>query len=249
MNKKYYGLVGFPLGHSFSKGFFTDKFNSEGIEAEYLNFEIETVDSLPNIIKENNKLMGLNVTIPHKLNVMSLLNYIDPLAERVGAVNVVKISRDKSGNITLGGYNSDIIGFKNSISPLIKSHHKKALILGTGGVSKAIACAFEELGIEYLYVSRERKDGAISYNDLDGDIMSKYNIIVNASPIGMFPKCDAAPNIPYNLVTEKHLIYDTVYNPIETQFMIESAKQGATVKGGLEMLHLQAIAAWEIWNS
>lgn len=246
MENKIYGLIGYPLGHSFSKSYFNEKFSKEGILAEYLNFEIKEIDQLVDIIKGNH-ICGLNVTIPHKRAVIDLLDEIDDVAKTVGAVNVIKFINRDSKTI-LKGYNTDVIGFSNSISKMLKPNNKKALILGTGGVSKAIDYSLKRMGIETLFVSREEKHGAITYDMLNKEIMSEYTIIVNASPVGMYPNIDKAPQIPYEYITNEHIVFDTIYNPAETMLMKLSADKGASVKNGLEMLEGQAIAAWKIWN-
>ena len=246
--KKLYGLIGFPLGHSFSENFFNQKFNSEGIDAKYTNFEIPNIDEIKNVIKENPNLNGLNVTIPYKERVIPFLDEIDQMAAEIGAVNVIKFIRTKNNGIKLKGYNSDIIGFCDSLKPMLNSNHTHALVLGTGGAAKAISCGLKSLGIEPLYVSRTKKDGAITYEELIPEIMDKYRVIVNTSPIGMYPHVDSCPNIPYELLTPNHLCYDLIYNPDVTMFMKKSQQYGAIVKNGLEMLLLQAFAAWEIWE-
>lgn len=245
---KTFGLIGYPLKHSFSYRFFGDKFTKEEIDAQYLNFEIANIDRLPDIIKEYTKLHGLNVTIPYKEQVIPFLDELDPTAEAIGAINVIKI--DRSGDkIHLKGFNSDYIGFRNSISPLINPEvHHKALILGTGGASKAVEYGLKDLNIETQYVSRSKKEGVITYADLSEEVMSEYTIIINASPIGTFPNIDECPDIPYNYIGKKHLLYDLVYNPAVTKFLDLGKKQGAKIKNGEEMLELQAIAAWHIWN-
>ena len=246
--KELFGLVGYPLGHSFSESFFNNKFNSEGIDAQYLNFEIPNIDEFRNIINNNTNLRGLNVTIPYKEQVITYLDDIDITASEIGAVNVVKFIRN-GNNLILKGFNSDVIGFCNSLKPLLKPHHTHALVLGTGGAAKAIAHGLKSLGIEPIYVSRSKKDGVLTYNELTPEIIEKYQIIVNTTPAGMYPHVDTCPDIPYHLLTPQHLCYDVVYNPEVTLFMKKSQEQGAMVKNGLEMLILQALAAWEIWNS
>ena len=246
--KELFGLVGYPLGHSFSESFFNNKFNSEGIDAQYLNFEIPNIDEFRNIINNNTNLRGLNVTIPYKEQVITYLDDIDITASEIGAVNVVKFIRN-GNNLILKGFNSDVIGFCNSLKPLLKPHHTHALVLGTGGAAKAIAHGLKSLGIEPIYVSRSKKDGVLTYNELTPEIIEKYQVIVNTTPAGMYPHVDTCPNIPYHLLTPQHLCYDFVYNPEVTLFMKKSQEQGAMVKNGLEMLILQALAAWEIWNS
>lgn len=239
-----YGIIGFPLGHSFSRGFFTEKFAREGIDAQYLNFEIPDANMLLDVLRDNPELRGLNVTLPHKQAVIPLLDELSDEAKEIGAVNVIRVRDGK-----LKGFNSDIIGFTESIKPLLQPWHKKALILGTGGASRAIRVGLTRLGIEWTYVSRSPRDGMLTYADLTPEVMQDYTVIVNCSPVGMFPKVDQAPNIPYELLTSKHLLFDLVYNPEDTLFMQKGRAQGATVKNGLEMLHLQAIASWKFWHS
>lgn len=239
-----YGLIGFPLGHSFSRGFFTEKFAREGIDAEYVNFEIPDASMLLDVIRDNPELRGLNVTLPHKQAVIPLLDELSDEAKEIGAVNVIRVRDGK-----LKGFNSDIIGFTESIKPLLQPWHKKALVLGTGGASRAIRVGLTRLGIEWTYVSRTPREGMLTYSDLTAEVMQQYMVIVNCSPVGMFPKTGEAPNIPYELLTPKHLLYDLVYNPEETLFMQKGRAQDAIVKNGLEMLHLQAIASWEFWHS
>lgn len=241
-----YGLIGYPLGHSFSRKFFTEKFEKEGIDAQYLNFEIPSIEDFPNIIQSHPNLRGFNVTIPYKQQVMQYLDDISPEAKAIGAVNVIKVAPLRG----LVGHNSDVIGFVNSIRPLLKPHHRKALILGTGGASKAIHYGLKEkLGMDTLFVSRTAREGVITYNDVTPEVLKEYTVIVNCSPVGMYPHVDECPTLPYEAMTDCHLLYDLVYNPEETLFMKKGAEHGATVKNGLEMLHLQALAAWEIWNS
>lgn len=243
-NTAIYGLIGNPLGHSFSQRFFMEKFESERINAEYRNFEIADVKELLEIIHRLPNLRGLNCTIPHKQTVIPLLDELSDEARKIGAVNVIKISR--SGR--LKGYNSDVIGFTKSIRPLLKSHHKRALILGTGGASLAVRSGMEQLGIEWIHVSRTPSADTLSYENLNCKIMSEYQIIINCTPVGMFPNIADSPALPYTAISEQHLLYDLIYNPQETMFMKKGREQGATVKNGMEMLHLQAIASWQIWN-
>lgn len=238
-----FGIIGYPLGHSFSKGFFTEKFARESIDAQYLNFEIPDVAMLPDVLRNNPELRGLNVTLPHKQAVIPLLDEMSEEAKEIGAVNVIRVRNGK-----LKGFNSDIIGFTNSIKPLLMPHHKKALILGTGGASKAIRVGLNRLGVEWTYVSRSPREEMITYEDITAETLQAYTVIVNCSPVGMFPKVDAAPAIPYELLSPQHLLFDCVYNPEETLFMKKGREQGATVKNGLEMLHLQAVASWDFWN-
>lgn len=245
---KKFGLIGYPLGHSFSKNFFNEKFHSENIDAEYVNFEISSIDKLPEIIASNPNLAGLNVTIPYKEKVISYLDEVDKDAAAIGAVNVIKFDRNK-GKLKLTGYNSDVIGFSQSIEPLLESYHNKALILGTGGASKAVNYALGQLGLSTLFVSRnKRSDNTITYADLTPALMDEYKVIVNCTPVGMYPQADKCPEIPYECLTVRHLLYDLLYNPDTTLFMRKGSEQGAVVKNGLEMLLLQAFGAWDIWN-
>lgn len=244
---KIYGLIGYPLGHSFSQGFFNQKFESENIDARYFNFEIPAIENLNEIIAGNPNLAGLNVTIPYKQQVIPLLDELDPEAAEIGAVNVIKFIR-RNGKLILKGYNSDIIGFRDSIAPMLSEVHTHALVLGTGGASKAICYALRSLGIKSQLVSRRHGPNVITYADLTPEIMAEHKIIVNTTPLGMYPHIDQSPDIPYSLLTPDHLCYDLLYNPDVTQFMKQSAAAGATVKNGLEMLLLQAFAAWNIWQ-
>lgn len=243
-----YGLLGFPLKHSFSKKFFTDKFLNENRDATYINFEISDIAELKNIIDTHPNLKGLNVTIPYKEQVIPLLDNLSPEAEAIGAVNVIQIKRTENG-IHLKGFNSDIIGFKKSIAPLLLSKHQNALILGTGGASKAVVVGLKQLGIKTKFVSRKKKDNMLTYEELTPEIISQYQIIVNCTPCGMFPHTEECPSLPYDVLTSEHLLYDLIYNPEETLFLKKGREQGAVIKNGLEMLHLQALASWDFWNS
>jgi shikimate dehydrogenase len=250
-----YGLIGYPLGHSFSRKFFTEKFAKEGIDAQYLNFEIPSIEEFPNIIKNNPTLKGLNVTIPYKQQVMQYLDDISEEAKAIGAVNVVKVEHlpgfdgKVAKDVKLTGHNSDVIGFVESINPLLKPHHKKALIFGTGGASKAIRYGLEKkLGMETLFVSRSARKGMITYEEVTDEVLREYEVIVNCSPVGMYPHMDECPALPYGFMSENHLLYDLVYNPEETLFMKKGATMGASVKNGHEMLIRQALASWTKWN-
>ena len=243
-----YGLIGYPLVHSFSHKFFTEKFAKEGIDAEYLNFEIPSLDDFLQLIADHPTLQGLNVTIPYKEKVMAYLDELDPEATAIGAVNVISVSRN-NGKVKLKGFNADVIGFVRSIQPLLKPHHKKALILGTGGASKAIGYGLHKLGLQTTLVSRRPiNDKMLSYGQLNKDVMQQYTVIVNCSPVGTFPNVNACPDIPYGSLGEEHLLYDLVYNPDRTLFLQKGEQQGAQIKNGLEMLHLQALAGWDIWQ-
>lgn len=243
-----YGLIGYPLGHSFSKTYFNQKFEAEKIDAEYLNFEIPTIKELKSVLKENPELRGLNVTIPYKEQVIPYLDDLDEDARLIGAVNVIKFTKGLFGKTKLKGYNSDIIGFKQSIEPLLNESHRKALILGTGGASKAVFQGLKQLGVGSTLVSRKPKEFCITYEEITPKTMEQYTVIVNTTPLGMFPNVNACPNIPYDLLTPNHLLYDLLYNPDETLFMKKGKEKGSMVKNGLEMLLLQAFAAWEIWH-
>ena len=244
-----YGLIGYPLKHSFSRNYFNEKFASENIDAEYVNFEIEDIAAFKRIIDGNPNLRGMNVTIPYKEQVIPYLDGLDPAtAQRIGAVNVIKIIR-KGRKVQLIGYNSDILGFSHSIEPFLQPIHKKALILGTGGASKAVFCGLEDLGVKSTFVSRTKKGpNLLTYDELTPEIMAEHLVIVNCTPVGMYPKVDFCPEIPYECLTPDHLLYDLLYNPDETLFMKKGAEQGATVKNGLEMLLLQAFESWQIWH-
>lgn len=246
--KKIYGLIGYPLGHSFSQRYFNQKFEAENIDAEYINFELPDIGDLMEVFAENPTLSGLNVTIPYKELVIPYMDQMDPTAAEIGAVNVIKIMRDSSGDITLKGYNSDFIGFTGSIAPMLQPWHKKALILGTGGASKAVELALRNLGLLTQKVSRTKRDNVITYSEITPEIMNDYKVIVNTTPLGMYPHMNEAPDIPYNLLTPEHICYDLLYNPDVTLFMKKSAEHGAEVKNGLEMLLLQAFESYNIWN-
>jgi shikimate dehydrogenase len=244
-----YGLIGNPLKHSFSQGFFNDKFLAENINAQYINFEIPTIKEFELIIKNNPQLRGLNVTIPYKEQVIPYLDRLSENVKLIGAVNVIKIERGKKGKTKLTGYNSDIIGFKNSIEPLLQPHHTHALILGSGGSAKAIYYGLTQLGITPTYVSREKTSANILiYSNLNESIMKTNTVIINCTPVGMWPNVAECPKIPYHLLTKEHLLYDLLYNPSETLFMKKGKEQGAEVKNGLEMLLLQAFASWDFWK-
>lgn len=248
MKATLYGLLGYPLEHSFSKSFFNNKFEAENIDAEYINFEIPDINMLMEVISEYYNLNGLNVTIPYKEQVIPFLDELDEDAANIGAVNVIKFIHN-NGDLKLKGYNSDVIGFCNSISPLLKSHMKKALVLGTGGAAKAVCYGLEKLGIQPQLVSRKNSDKAISYTEITEEIINDHHIIVNTTPLGMYPNIDESPDIPYEYLTPEHLCYDLLYNPDETLFMKNAKAHGAVTKNGLEMLLLQAFASYDIWNS
>lgn len=240
-----FGIIGFPLSHSFSQKYFTEKFNTEKISGcKFRNFQIEDINEFPELIKNNSSLNGLSVTTPHKQTVIKYLNEIDPTAKRIGAVNCVKIGEK------LIGYNTDVYGFEESLKPLLKPH-TKALVLGSGGASKAVEFVLRKLQIEHFIVSRkknQKKKFIISYSDLTEQIIAAHTLIINTTPLGMFPNINECPDVPYQLLTSKHLLFDLVYNPDETLFLKKGKAKGAQIKNGFEMLQLQADKAWEIWN-
>lgn len=246
---KRFGLIGYPLGHSFSKKYFAEKFEKEKItNCEYELYPLESLDELPGLIKSEKGLKGLNVTIPYKEQVIHYLDEIDETAERIGAVNCIKITGKK-----LKGYNTDYIGFKESLVKFVGSNPipDRALILGTGGASKAVKAALEDLGIEFKFVSRNPSEGQISYEELKTSTLHNLNtskLVVNTTPLGMAPATDSLPNLPYEQLTQDHFLYDLVYNPLKTAFMQRGIEAKCWVKNGLEMLHGQAEAAWEIWG-
>lgn len=243
-----YGLIGYPLGHSFSISYFNQRFQDEGIDAVYENFEISSIEELDEVIGANPELKGLNVTIPYKEKVIPYLDSITPEARAIGAVNVIKVTHE-GRNTKLKGYNSDVIGFTKSIEPMLeKKWHKKALILGTGGASKAINFGLRHLGLETVFVSRYERPDTIQYDKITPDVVKEYNVIVNCTPLGMYPKTEECPQLPYEAMDSHTILYDLIYNPDETLFMKRGAQYDAQTKNGLEMLLLQAFASWEFWH-
>lgn len=260
MNHAVYGLIGRKLGHSFSAGYFNDKFGVEHIDAEYRLMPVPEISGLPVLVASIPDLRGLNVTIPYKEKIIPYLNSLSPLAKAIGAVNVVKINRLPDGSVVLYGDNSDALGFRDSLLPLLPPGAAKALVLGTGGAAKAVAYVLQSLGFEVILVSRnpglsasrscERASvSVLPYSSLTPQSISGCEVIVNATPLGMHPDIATAPEIPYEGIRPGTLCYDLVYNPEVTEFMRRSAVRGAVVKNGLEMLHRQAERAWEIWNA
>ena len=242
-----YGLIGEKLGHSFSKRYFTEKFAVEKISARYELFELPDISHFP-LLVTNNHFSGLNVTVPYKEKVIPFLDELDPVAKAVGAVNTIQFIRSGARTV-LKGYNTDVIGFRNSFASLLQPQHKNALILGTGGASKAVAYTLKSLNIDYRFVSRKPSEEAYSYQQLTEKILEKYKIIINCTPIGTFPNNDVAPGIPYQYLSSEHLLYDLIYNPEKTLFLKLGEECGATIKNGLDMLYGQAAAAWVVWNS
>ena len=247
---KEYGLIGYPLTHSFSAGYFADKFAREGISGcVYRNFPIENVGLLKALIDSHPGLYGFNVTIPYKEKVIPLLDNLDKVSALIGAVNTIKICR-KDTAYKLKGFNTDAYGFEASIKPFIKKDCKVALVLGTGGASKAVEYVLCKLGIAVIFVSRTPSHPShIGYHDVSPSLLEKASIIVNTSPVGMYPNTNDCPDLPYDCLNTGHLLFDLIYNPPETQFMALGRSRGATTINGLQMLHLQAEKAWEIWNS
>ncbi|MCH7401631.1 shikimate dehydrogenase [Belliella kenyensis] len=243
-----FGLIGFPLTHSFSKKYFTEKFEKEGLaDCQFDLYEIDNIDLFPQILSQNPSLEGLSVTIPYKEKVITFLDALDPACEQIGAVNCIKINQGK-----LTGYNTDYIGFKDSLDIWLGGLRPKALVLGTGGASKAVIQALKDLQIPYLMVSRNQSNLGdwITYEDLyqDQSILSTHHLIINTTPLGTYPNTEAMADINVELITGEHKVYDLVYNPEKTFLMRSLEARGAVVKNGLEMLHLQAEAAWKIWN-
>jgi shikimate dehydrogenase len=247
MQKKY-GLIGYPLSHSFSKDYFSDKFQKENInDCEYELYPLKNIEELPALIKAEPLLKGLNVTIPYKESVLPYLDQLDETAAAVAAVNCIKIE-----NGLLKGYNTDIFGFRQSIKPFLETQHERALILGTGGASKAVYHVLKEIGIDCYFVTRNKSgagtEKAFEYAELNEYVMNAFKLIVNTTPLGMFPDISTFPDLPYQLLTSSHLLYDLVYNPAETEFLKKGKQQGASVVNGISMLKQQAEEAWRIWN-
>lgn len=244
---KKYGLIGYPLGHSFSQEYFSDKFEREAVsDCVYLNFPLERIDLLNDLISDE-ELCGLNVTIPYKTQVINYLSQIDKDAAEVGAVNVIRIS-GRRGNRILKGFNSDIYGFRESIIPYLGKREERAIILGSGGASLAVGYVFRTLGIPFLKASILQEPGTIKYQEINSELLASHRIIVNATPLGMYPATGTFPDIPYQHLSKDHLLYDLVYNPEITLFLEKGKERGCQVIGGLKMLHLQAERSWSIWN-
>lgn len=244
-NNKKFGLIGKEISYSFSKKYFTEKFAQDLYEdCSYENFDIPSIEDFPSILKNNSNLKGLNVTIPYKESIIPYLDTVSDKAFQIGAVNVIRFT--KKGN--LKGYNSDWFGFKKSLEPLLQVHHKKALILGTGGAAKAVAFALDQLGITYSFVSREANPNTIDYSLINATTFDNHQIIINCTPVGTSPNTKEFPPIPYNYFSKQHIAFDLIYNPEESQFLKKAKKQGAVTKNGYEMLVFQAEKAWKIWN-
>lgn len=260
---KHYGLIGFPLSHSFSKKFFTEKFEKEKIQdASYDLFPIEDIKELPALLRKHSNLCGINVTVPYKIAVLKYLDWIEHDARNAGAVNCIRIMAEspvmaaftgevgiKGHDFRLEGFNTDIYGFETSLRPLLKNHHDQALVLGDGGAAKAVKCVLDNVGITFKSVTRKPAEGHILFGDLKPHHVKQHTVIINTTPIGMSPNVDECPPIPYDAITDKHLLYDLIYNPEQTLFLKKGAERGAVTKNGYEMLVLQAERSWEIWNS
>ncbi len=244
---KIYGLLGNPLSHSFSQKYFSEKFQRENInDCVYVNFEAPHLEAKVSYLKSDANLCGLNVTIPYKTQILSWLDFVSSACKEIGACNCIKIENKK-----WSGFNTDVTGFEKTFSPKLKSHHSKALILGTGGSSKAVSYVLKKLGIEYLFVSRTKNSSlnVVGYDEVTSGIMLEYNIVINTTPVGMFPNITNSPNLPYEFVSKKHYFFDLIYNPDTTLFLAKAKDRGATIENGKEMLRIQAEESWRIWNS
>lgn len=238
-----YGIIGYPLTHSFSPAYFTKKFAEQHIDANYRSFPLHTIDEFPSLLQLHPGIRGLNVTIPYKESIIPYLDSLDNIANAVGAVNCIDID-----NGTTKGFNTDVTGFEKSLVPLLKKHHQHALILGTGGASKAVAYVLNNLHIHHKKVSRQ-DDTALRYEAITPELLEQYTLIINTTPLGMYPYVDDYPLLPYKAISERHLLYDLIYNPAETKFLSLGKERGASVKNGFEMLEIQAEESWRIWNS
>ena len=240
-----YGLIGKNISYSFSEGYFRKKFKELGLDQHsYENFDLPQIQDFSELLKTQPQLKGLNVTIPYKEVIIPYIDRLDEEAARVGAVNTIRVTHEG-----LIGYNTDIYGFRTSLEPLLHAHHHSALVLGTGGASKAVAHVLRELGISFTYVSRNPGAGQLAYQQLDEKELSAHFLLVNTTPLGTWPHTEEKPSLPYTHITRKHLLYDLIYNPAKTAFLLEGERRGAQIKNGLEMLQQQAEKSWEIWNS
>lgn len=243
-----YGLIGFPLGHSFSQKYFTEKFSREKItDCTYENFPIRSLEEFPDLIRKNSDLYGLNVTIPFKLDILKYVNITEDIVDQIGAANVLKIKRE-NGKTYISAHNSDVYGIRDSLIPCAKGIAHKALILGTGGSSKAVAWTVKKMGCEAIMVSRTSRPGVLNYKDLNPDLLETVQLIVNTTPLGMFPDVGSKPDIDYNLLTSRHILFDLVYNPEMTEFLRIGKERGCKIITGMKMLRSQADRSWEIWN-
>ncbi len=244
---KKYGLIGYPLGHSFSVPYFQKKFEENGIDAVYENFPIEDIAQFTSLIEDEGELEGLNVTVPYKEQVIPYLDVLSKTARQIRAVNTIRVCK-RDGRVALIGHNTDVIGFERSLKEHLKDHHKSALVLGSGGSSKAVLFVLEELGIKFRVVSRNQGEGLSTYGDLTADIIKDTPLIINTTPLGMHPQMDTFPDIPYAAITSDHLLFDLVYNPSETRFLALGKEQGAAIVNGYDMLVYQAEGSWDRWN-
>jgi shikimate dehydrogenase len=239
-----YGLIGRTLKHSFSKSYFTKKFDENRIsDCVYDNFELSNITELPLLFTKHGDLKGLNVTIPYKEEVLPYLTSVNEVVQAIGACNCIKVEGDQ-----LRGYNTDVVGFRNSLEPKLQPHHQKALVLGTGGAAKAIQYVLQKLGIEHAMVSRRKTELTLGYEDVGDAILAEYHLVINTTPLGMYPNVDARPPVPYEFITPKHFLFDIIYNPEKTKFLQEGEKRGAQIANGYEMLIGQAEESWRIWN-
>lgn len=245
---RFFGLIGKSIEHSFSPQYFKKKFEKEGIEFTFYQlYSLETIDEFNHLIGDFTEFSGLNVTIPYKTSVIPFLDDLDQAAKKIGAVNTIKFEWHNT-KLKLKGYNTDYLGFMDSIKPNLSKEHSKALVLGTGGSSLAITYALNLLGIQYQLVSRKEQNNCITYNDLNSELINEYNLIINTTPVGMYPNTENYPLIPYEYLTPKHFLFDLIYNPAKTQFLKFGKKAGAKIQNGLKMLELQAEHSWKIWN-
>jgi shikimate dehydrogenase len=245
---RQFGLIGYPLGHSFSRKYFTEKFALEKIsDCTYENFPIRHIGEFPDLIRENPELCGLNVTIPYKTEILRYIDVSEPAISEIGAANVLKIRRTE-GKIQIYGYNSDVVGIRDSIKPFFTEKTGNALVLGTGGSSRAVCYTLKEMGFEVTLVSRNRKPGVLGYSEISPVILGRTDLIVNTTPLGMFPETSTKPDMNYKLLDERHILFDLVYNPEMTSFLRLGKEQGCRIITGLKMLYSQADRSWEIWN-
>ncbi len=242
-----FGLIGYPLGHSFSVSYFTRKFEDQGIDASYRNFPLESISGFRELILNEPDLRGLNVTVPYKEKVIPHLDALNQTSRTIRAVNTIAFCRT-GGRLSLIGYNTDVIGFERSLKEHLRPHHTKALVLGTGGSSKAVVFVLDAMGIGYRRISRSRGEGLLNYEDLSRSVISEHSLIINTTPLGMVPDVDTCPGIRYDAISTDHLLFDLVYNPEKTLFLSRGEEQGATIVNGYDMLVYQAEASWEIWN-
>jgi shikimate dehydrogenase len=238
-----YGLIGYPLTHSFSPAYFANKFHQEGVDAVYEKYELSNIEDFHKLIRTKPEITGLNVTIPYKQSIIPFLDELSTSAKAIGAVNCIAFKDGK-----LKGYNTDVIGFEESLLPVLRPQHQKALVLGTGGSSLAVRYVLERLNIPYRLVTRNKNASTITYDELDEAVLKEYLVIINTTPVGMFPDVENCPAIPYAAISPAHLLYDLIYNPAETKFLALGKMQGAYIRNGWEMLQLQAEASWQIWN-